>query len=276
MRAVRFHTSTGATRIGRWEGDEVIDAGPANPAGFVPSAAAWSQLGGADGERYRAAEVTLLAPVVPSSVICVGLNYRDHAAESGLQLPSAPLLFAKLASCLIGPGDDIVLPEGEEYPDFEAEVAVVIGSSARDGNEGLRAVGGYTAFNDVTGRQAQSVDGQWTRGKSFDTFGPIGPCITSPDEIADPDGIELSCELSGKLMQDSSTAQLIFNIPALINYISKQITLRPGDVIATGTPAGIGYAREPKVRLQEGDVLVTRVAGVGELRNRVVGARPTA
>jgi 2,4-diketo-3-deoxy-L-fuconate hydrolase len=270
LAAARYVTTDGDTRIGAVRGDVIIDAGPAGPRGFVPSRAGWAEIAAADGRATRLSDARLLHPVEPSKVLCIGLNYLEHARESNMQLPDAPLIFAKVSSSLIGPGAAIVLPEQEAEPDFEAEVAVVIGTLARNVSEADAAsyIGGITAFNDVSGRSAQFGDGQWTRGKGYDTFGPLGPVIV-PSAGVDLAAIEVSCTLSGETMQQSSTADLIFSIPYLVSYLSRQFTLYPGDVIATGTPAGVGVARTPQRFLRSGDTVEVFVGGVGVLSNPV-------
>jgi 2-keto-4-pentenoate hydratase/2-oxohepta-3-ene-1,7-dioic acid hydratase in catechol pathway len=213
--------------------------------------------------------VKLGMPVVPGKLVCIGLNYRDHAAETGQEPPSEPMVFAKFTSALIGPDDTIILPYDEPRPDWEAELAVVIGTRVRraTGAAALAAIGGYTAFNDVSGRQAQFAPGrQFTRGKSYDTFAPIGPAIAPVDGV-DLGNLAVRCRVSGETVQDSSTAQLIFDVQRLVEHCSAAFTLEPGDVIATGTPPGVGDARSPQVYLKDGDVVEVEVEGAGVLRN---------
>jgi 2-keto-4-pentenoate hydratase/2-oxohepta-3-ene-1,7-dioic acid hydratase in catechol pathway len=204
-------------------------------------------------------------------VICVGLNYDDHAGESGMELPKAPLLFGKFASTLCGDGDAIVLPDGIGHVDAEAELAVVIGETARgiDARDALGVVAGYTCANDVSARDAQFGDGQWFRGKGFDTFCPVGPAIV---ELDDPGDLRVVQRLNGEVLQDSRTSNLIFDVPTLIAYVSNVLTLEPGDLILTGTPNGVGVFRDPKVSLAPGDVVEVEVEGVGVLRNDVRAA----
>jgi 2-keto-4-pentenoate hydratase/2-oxohepta-3-ene-1,7-dioic acid hydratase in catechol pathway len=201
-------------------------------------------------------------------VICIGLNYDDHAGESGMELPKAPLLFGKFASTLCGDGDAIVLPEGIGHVDAEAELAVVIGETARGvaARDALGVVAGYTCGNDVSARDAQFGDGQWFRGKGFDTFCPVGPEIV---ELDDPGDLRVVQRLNGEVLQDSRTSNLIFDVPTLISYVSNVLTLEPGDLILTGTPDGVGVFRDPKVSLAPGDVVEVEVEGVGVLRNDV-------
>lgn len=275
--AARFLNEEGQERIGAVRGDVIVDAGPAGPVGFSPTAEAWTALNEASGRAYKVDSVTLLHPVQPSKILCIGLNYLEHAREAGMDLPAAPLIFAKVPSALIGPGQAIVLPGNEAQPDFEAEVAIVIGALARNIPEASAAdyIGGITALNDVSGRAAQFGDGQWTRGKGFDTFAPLGPYV-APSRGVDLGAIGVSCTLSGEVMQSSSTADLIFSIPYLVSYLSRQFTLFPGDVIATGTPSGVGVARTPQRFLTAGDVVDVWVEGVGTLSNPVISEAVTA
>jgi 2-keto-4-pentenoate hydratase/2-oxohepta-3-ene-1,7-dioic acid hydratase in catechol pathway len=202
-------------------------------------------------------------------VVCVGLNYHAHAVEGGRDnVPTAPLLFGKFASALVGDGDAIVLPDGVGHVDAEAELAVVIGRTVRNvpEDEALGFVAGYTCANDVSARDEQFGDGQWFRGKGHDTFCPIGPGIV---ELGDPSDLRVQQRLNGEVLQDSRTSDLIFGIPTLISYISHALTLEPGDLILTGTPEGVGVYRDPKVSLKAGDVVEVEVEGVGILRNEV-------
>lgn len=272
--AAQFRNSKGEVRIGRVleddAGQTVVDAGPAGPEGFVPTGDAWRHLEAANGPAHLVSEVTILHPVVPSKLLCIGLNYLAHARESNLELPQAPLIFVKVNSALIGNGEPIVIPPQEPEPDFEAEVAVVIGTRAKNVtvDDALEYVGGVTALNDVSGRSAQFGDGQWTRGKGYDTFAPLGPYVAKSD-LMDLKNVGVRCTLSGEIMQESSTADLIFSIAELVSYVSHQFTLNPGDVIATGTPSGVGIARTPRRLLQSGDVVEVWVEGVGTLTNPV-------
>jgi 2-keto-4-pentenoate hydratase/2-oxohepta-3-ene-1,7-dioic acid hydratase in catechol pathway len=207
----------------------------------------------------------------PGKIVCVGLNYLDHAAEGGQELPKAPLLFAKWPNTLIGDGEAIVLPPEATEVDYEAELGVVIGTTAKRVSEGdaLDHVAGYICLNDVSARDLQFGDGQWTRGKSPDTFCPVGPRLVPREEIDDPQQLGIRCILNGQTMQDSSTAQMIFSVAEIIAYVSKIITLEPGDLIATGTPAGVGVFRDPKVLLKDGDEVSIEIDGLGTLTNPV-------
>ncbi|MHB0868783.1 MAG: fumarylacetoacetate hydrolase family protein [Chloroflexota bacterium] len=219
-------------------------------------------------------EVTLLAPVPrPGKLLCIGLNYRDHATEVDMSLPERPVLFSKFPSCVIGPGASIMLPDISDEVDYEAELVVVIGKEARGVSEedAMEYVAGYTLMNDVSARDVQFGDGQWVRGKSFDSFAPMGPALVTRDEVADPHNLPIFLRLNGETMQSSSTGNLLFNIPQLISFLSQAITLEPGDVIATGTPPGVGMSRKPPVYLKDGDQVVVEVEGIGVLENPVVG-----
>ena len=224
------------------------------------------------GESVAADAVRLLHPVVPRKLIGIGLNYRDHAAESQLDIPAVPVVFAKFGSSLTGHGETIVVPREETRPDYEGEVGVVIGRRTyrADAAAARAAVGGLTAVNDVSGRRAQLETPlrQFTLGKSFDTFAPMGPCIAGADGV-DLESIGIRTTVSGEVMQDSSTKNLIFSIVELIVYCSSGMTLEPGDVLATGTPGGVGDSRTPPRYLRGGDVVEVSVDGVGTLRNPV-------
>ena len=218
------------------------------------------------------AGLRLLHPTVPRNLIAIGLNYRDHAAESELEIPPVPVVFAKFPSALIGPDDAIVVPREETRPDYEGEVAVVLGRTVyrASADEARAAVGGITCLHDVSGRRAQLETPlrQFTLGKSFDTFSPMGPCVASAADV-DLESIGIRTVVSGETMQDSNTANLIFSIVDLVVYCSAGVTLEAGTVIATGTPGGVGDSRVPPRYLREGDVVEITVDGVGTLRNPV-------
>ncbi len=224
-------------------------------------------------ERLDAAAVQLRSPIPrPPKIIGIGLNYRDHAEEQKAEIPSVPAVFAKFPTSVIGHGQPIVLPKNSTKPDYEAEFAVVIGRGGRHIPEERwrQHVFGYTIVNDVSARDFQRATSQWTMGKTFDTFCPIGPCIVTADEIDDPHNLDISMTVSGEVLQSSNTRHLIFNVPYLIAFLSSVFTLEPGDVIATGTPGGVGFVRKPPRWLKPGDECRVRVQGIGELVNPVV------
>jgi 2-keto-4-pentenoate hydratase/2-oxohepta-3-ene-1,7-dioic acid hydratase in catechol pathway len=280
------------------DGQEVLDLTAAVVArGLVapPDYLAWLDLDGpvlpramaiaSAGESYGPfihprLETKLLAPVPrPRKVICIGLNYRDHARETKAEIPKDPVLFSKFSTAIIGPDEPIVLPASSHKVDYEAELAVVIGRRAKrvHPDRAYEVVLGYANFHDVSARDFQFADGgkQWQRGKSCDTFGPLGPFIATTDDIKDPHALRIRFRLNGDTLQDSRTSELIFGVPQLIAFISETVTLEPGDIIATGTPAGVGFTRQPSVYLKPKDVCEVEVEGLGVLRNPVVGPAPS-
>jgi len=262
MRIVRFRDGTGTVRYGTLEGDMIGVAGGDPLGGLVPGST-----------RVPLAEVKLLAPIEPPNVLCLGLNYRAHIEESGDKLPKAPILFMKSTTAVIGPDEPVVIPKiAPSEVDFEAELAVVIGATARHVSErrALDCVLGYTCAHDVSARDCQRGDGQWIRAKSFETFCPLGPWI---ETNLDPSHLSVRGHLSGRTMQDASTALMIFGIPFVISYLSRGMTLLPGTVLLTGTPAGVGFARTPPVWLKPGDVFEVEVEGIGVLRNPIAAER---
>jgi 2-keto-4-pentenoate hydratase/2-oxohepta-3-ene-1,7-dioic acid hydratase in catechol pathway len=272
MKAIHYAVDGGEPRLGVLDGETIRDAGPAGPHGFVPTAEAWAALQDAAGDEHRLDDVQVLPPVLPSKILAIGLNYRSHAEESELAVPDVPVVFAKWPSSLTGHGTDIVIPREETRPDFEGELGVVIGRRTYRATreEALDSVGGLTIVHDVSGRRAQLETPlrQFTLGKSFDTFTPVGPCIASLDGL-DVTDLQVTTVVSGETMQDQSTRDLLFGVADLIEYLSRGITLEPGDLIATGTPGGVGDSRDPKRYLREGDVVEITVSGVGTLRNGV-------
>lgn len=225
------------------------------------------------GASFPLATATLRSPIqTPGKIIAVGLNYADHAREANFDLPRAPMIFAKFASSIIGHGQPIQFRNTDSAQvDYESELAVVIGRRTRDisTDRALDSVYGYTLCNDVSARDAQFSDQQFTRGKSFDTFCPLGPFILTSDEIDDPQNLPIKSRLNGTTVQDSSTSEMIFSIAEIISYLSRFITLEPGDLIATGTPAGVGMAKKPPIYLSDGDVIEVEVTGIGVLSNPV-------
>jgi 2-keto-4-pentenoate hydratase/2-oxohepta-3-ene-1,7-dioic acid hydratase in catechol pathway len=225
----------------------------------------------AETGTVKAADVKLLNPVPrPGKIVAIGLNYLDHCEEANMPVPEKPIVFTKFTTSIIGPGDEIVWSEAlSSEVDFEAELAVVIGKICRSvsEDEALDYVCGYTAANDVSARDIQFGDGQWIRGKSLDTFCPMGPALATADSIPDPQALAIRCTLNGKVMQDSSTGLMIFGVAKLLSFCSQTFTLEPGDVILTGTPHGVGQGYKPPIWMKDGDVVVIDIEGVGALEN---------
>jgi 2-keto-4-pentenoate hydratase/2-oxohepta-3-ene-1,7-dioic acid hydratase in catechol pathway len=279
MRFLTFKNSKGSAEPGVVVDQEVVGLGAAGFTSLV------DVIAGGDSalEKVRSfvstaskmplSGVQVLAPIPrPPKVICVGLNYRDHAAESNMAIPERPTIFSKFSHCVIAPGEAIVLPKNSTQPDYEAEFAFVIGKGGRHiaAEDWKKHVFGYTNLNDVSARDFQLATTQWLMGKTFDTFAPMGPYLVTADEIADPHNLNIKITINGEVLQDSNTRHLIFGIPALIAYLSSVFTLEPGDVVSTGTPAGVGFARKPPRFLRAGDDVVVEVEGLGQLRNPVV------
>ncbi|WP_203333689.1 fumarylacetoacetate hydrolase family protein [Planococcus beigongshangi] len=224
--------------------------------------------------RFALSDITYLAPIPePEKIICVGLNYLDHCKETGMDPPKSPVIFSKYANAIIGHNDTVEIPSNSNEVDFEAELAIVIGKEAKyvseaDAND---YVFGYTIINDISARDQQFADGQWSRGKTADTFAPTGPIIVTRDEVDNPYELAISLELNGVVMQNSNTSNLIFTIPQIISYLTQSITLKPGDLIATGTPPGVGMGRKPKVWLKDGDKMSVTIEKIGTLTNSVLG-----
>ncbi|MEE8358018.1 MAG: fumarylacetoacetate hydrolase family protein [Candidatus Hydrothermarchaeales archaeon] len=252
MKIARFKTEDKRSYYGTINGDEIKVINGLNNLKTT-------------GETYQLKEVKLLAPTNPSKIICIGLNYIDHARELKLSLPEEPLIFLKAPTAVIGPNDNIKYPKMSNQVDHEAELAVVISKKCRDvkAEEAYGFIAGYTAFNDVTARDLQRKDGQWTRAKSFDTFAPIGPWITTKDEIPDPHSLDIELRLNGEIRQNSNTKNMIFKIPKLIEFISEIMTLNKGDVISTGTPPGVG-------QVKPGDSLEVKIEKIGTLKNQII------
>lgn len=225
------------------------------------------------GDSVALEDVELYPPISrPSKIIAIGLNYEDHAEETGAEIPKKPIVFAKYPNTIVGPGDPIRIPKITEQADYEAELAVVIGERARnvEVEEALDYVFGYMNSNDVSSRDLQfSEGGQWTRSKSLDTFSPIGPYLVTKDEIEDPQNLSVKCILNGEVMQDGTTEKMIFSVAEIVAFLSTGMTLEPGDIIMTGTPPGVGFARDPKVFLKDGDEVSIEIEGLGTLTNPV-------
>ena len=223
--------------------------------------------------RYSLSEVKLLAPIPkPRKLICVGLNYRDHAAETNSPIPDVPTIFNKFATAIIGPGANIVLPKVSKSPDFEAEFAFIIGKGGRHikAENWREHIFGYTIVNDVSARDYQRATTQWLMGKTFDTFAPMGPWIVTADEIADPHALDIQLDINGEVMQSSNTRELIFKIPELVAFLSSVFTLEPGDIVSTGTPAGVGVARKPQRFLRPNETVTVKIPAIGELSNPTI------
>jgi 2-keto-4-pentenoate hydratase/2-oxohepta-3-ene-1,7-dioic acid hydratase in catechol pathway len=278
MRLIRFGNS-GAERPGLWKDGRIVDLRRHFPEipdiGETFFREGWLAKVAGVADEGRPMDVRLGPPIArPSKLICLGKNYLEHAHEGNFEAPEKPLLFAKAPSALSGPRDPIILPRSCGQVDWEVELALVVG---REGKRITRDrawdyIAGYTVMNDVSGREAQFGDGQWFRGKSFDTFAPLGPALVTPDEIEDIRNLQLTAMVDGQIMQTGSTGDLVFDIPHLMAYISEDITLLPGDVISTGTPAGVGIFRTPPITLAAGNVVTCRIDTLGELVNPVVAS----
>lgn len=278
MKLVSYQSSRGP-RAGRLDGDVLLDLNEADPS--LPANVRELLALGADGLKRAAAakgksqplgDVKLLAPIIdPPKILCVGANYADHAAESGMAIPTEPIIFSKLGTTLCGPNDVVRLPRVAKHVDYEAELVVIIGKTGKNIPlaRAMEHVAGYACGHDVSARDWQKgkPGGQWTLGKGFDTFGPLGPFLATPDEVGDPNNLRVQLRLNGQTMQDSNTSQFIFKIDFLIQYISACVTLQPGDLLYTGTPPGVGFARNPPVWLQPGDVAEVEIEKLGVLRN---------
>lgn len=295
MRLASFREARGGVRLGIVDDDRIVDGDTLG--GDVPGTmeavlaggtdavavltAAWAAAGkGALADARSLSTVELLAPLPrrPGKIVAVGLNYRRHAAEGGQPIPKDPILFAKFPTCVVGPGAAIEWDPGlTSAVDYEAELAVVIGRRARQVSAGnaLDHVLGYTCMNDVSARDLQFADRQFVRAKSLDTFGPMGPVIVTRDEIPDPQRLRVRALLNGEVLQDESTSDMIFGVVELVAFCSRAFTLEPGDVIATGTPSGVGWYRNPKRLLRDGDEIVVEIERIGRLANPCREVRPS-
>lgn len=252
LRAARGLTPSLQTAL-----DAALNAADPSPLlPLLPQAAGELQQATADADMLEGHR--LLAPLTPRRLLCIGLNYRDHCRESGTPIPEIPVLFSKFPECVIGPGDDVVMPHVTNQVDYEAEFVVVLGRAIRNADQktALAAVAGYTVGNDVSARDIQKLGGQWVRGKSCDTFAPIGPALVTADEIPDPQKLPISLRLNNETLQDSNTAEMIFPVAELLSFLSQTMTLYPGDLLFTGTP---------QIFLKPGDRVSVRIGGVGEL-----------
>ncbi len=275
MRLIRFGP-VGQEKPGLWQADRVVDLRaifseiPDIGERFFKDG--WLQRIQQIEDPGQEMDVRLGCPLCrPSKIICLGLNYLDHNEESGFEKPQRPILFSKTPNALTGPFDPIMLPQSCDQIDWEVELAVVIGRTGKRiaAEDALDYVAGFSVLNDVSGRQAQFSDSQWFRGKSFDTFAPMGPALVTIDEIENFQNLKLTARVNGKIMQDGNSADMIFDIPTIIAFISQDITLWPGDIISTGTPSGVGIFRDPPVLLKAGDVVECRVENVGTIRNTI-------
>ncbi|MBO8191755.1 fumarylacetoacetate hydrolase family protein [Streptomyces oryzae] len=272
MRLATIRTPDG-TRAVRIESDAAVELGHPD-VGALLSRPEWrAEAEAADGRRHDLAGLDFAPPVpFPEKIVCVGLNYRNHILEMGRELPEHPTLFAKFARAQVGAYDPVVLPAGSDAVDWEAELGVYIGRQVRHAtpDDARAAIAGYTVVNDVTGRDFQYRSPQWLQGKTFEATTPVGPWLVTAGPDDAPLSAELTCTVDGELMQKADTGDLVFDPAALVAYVSQIVTLVPGDLIATGTPGGVGHARKPPRHLTEGNELVTRVEGVGECRNPLV------
>lgn len=270
MRLVTFRTE-GGTRAGRLEGDQVVTLEQPDVETLLAEGPGWTDSARQDGPQVPLSEVRL-APVVvrPPAIVCVGQNYAAHVAETGAERPAYPTLFAKFSSALLGANDPLILPRVSQQVDWEVELAFVIGARGRylDEREAAATIAGYTVANDVSVRDWQGRTSQFLQGKTFEGSTPVGPGLVTPDELRDPEALTLTCEVDGVAMQRATTADLIFRPAALASYLSSLLTLEPGMLVLTGTPSGIGAARQPPVFLHSGQEMRTRIEGIGELVNR--------
>lgn len=281
MHLVTYTAGREQAAVGALRGDQVF---PVSADGQAPTmkdlidagASTWQRASRDAQESTEGVpleSVRLMAPISnPRKVVAIGLNYMDHCREQNVEPPKRPLVFAKFTSSIIGPGEPITWdPDLTSQVDYEVELGVVMGRRARNvqRDTALDYVFGYTVVNDISARDLQFGDEQWVRGKSLDTFCPIGPAIVTADEVPDPQNLSLLCTVNGTTLQDSSTSEMIFGVAELISYLSRSFTLEPGDVIATGTPFGVGVFRDPKIFLGDGDVVVAEVGGIGRLENPV-------
>jgi len=287
MKLITYQSANGP-KFGALSNDQVIDLCSvdsnlpttmmdllaAGEAGMTQAAAA---IANADSAAHTQPvdQVTLLPPVLrPGKVIALGRNYAAHAKEGGAEPPDYPMLFHKTATSLIGAGGTVIIPAGTERVDFEAELAIIIGKVCKNIEEtdAFDYIAGYTVANDITARDWQRLTTQFTAGKMVDTFGPLGPALVTKDEAPDPSNLRIKSILNGEVMQDGNTKMMIFSVPYLVSYISKISTLEPGDVILTGTPEGVGYARKPPVYMKDGDVITIEIDGLGTLTNPLADA----
>ena len=276
MKLIRFGQK-GKAKPGLWKDGKIVDLGEIFPQ--IPDISetffreGWLEKVAGVKHPGRKVQTRIASPIHrPSKIICLGKNYAEHAKEGGFENPEKPLIFCKTPNALSGPYDPIILPRSSGQVDWEVELAVIIGKEGKRINktEAFNYVAGFTVMNDVSGREAQFSDSQWFRGKSFDSFAPAGPFIVTPDEIEDVNNLRLTAVVDGEIMQDGNTRDMIFDIPTIIENISEDITLIPGDIISTGTPAGVGIFRDPPVVLKPGNVVECHIEKIGTIINKVV------
>ncbi len=276
MKLIRFG-QYGNEKPGLWKDNRIIDLEKIYPG--IPDfdeeffEKGWLEKVKQVTDAGEKMDVRIGCPVCrPSKIICLGKNYSEHAKEGGVENPERPILFCKTPNTLNGPYDPIVLPKSSVQVDWEVELAVIIGNKGKriKKKDAFSHIAGFTILNDVSGRDAQFSDFQWFRGKSFDSFAPVGPCVVTPDEIDNVQNLRLTTTVNGNVMQDGNTKDMIFDIPTIIEYISEDITLLPGDILSTGTPSGVGIFRDPPVVLKPGDVVECRIEGIGSIKNEVI------
>jgi 2-keto-4-pentenoate hydratase/2-oxohepta-3-ene-1,7-dioic acid hydratase in catechol pathway len=282
VKLITFHRKTGAApEPGVLQKDTIYPLTPfgyADVESFIAAGAAALQsaqalISNSGIGTVPLSSVQLLSPLLhPPRIFCVGLNYQDHATESKMVVQAVPTIFMKLSSAITGPDSDIVLPLNSLQPDYEAELAVVIGQTARNvtRDNWRECVFGYTILNDVSARDVQLATSQWTLGKSFPTFCPIGPWVVTADELTDPHSLDVTLTIGGETLQHANTRDLIFDIPAVLGYISAIVPLQPGDIVSTGTPQGVGLGRTPQRWMRPGEEVAIEVSGIGRLANRTV------
>jgi 2,4-didehydro-3-deoxy-L-rhamnonate hydrolase len=271
LKLITYSTGGGEPRVGYVEDDHVTPLGGSSMLEYVEHGRSTDRQPG--GKAVALGEVRLHAPISrPEKIVAIGLNYEDHAAETGAEIPEKPVVFTKYPNTIVGPGEPIRIPPIAEQIDYEAELAVVIGRTARNvpESEALEYVFGYANANDVSARDLQfSEGGQWTRSKSLDTFMPLGPFIVTRDEVPDPQSLSIRAILNGEVVQDGTTSKMIFSVAELVAFLSTGMTLVPGDVIITGTPPGVGMARDPQLWMKPGDEVSIEIEGLGTLTNPV-------
>ena len=269
MKLVTYSTGSGAPKVGYIEDGGIQPLGDGSLLEYIVHGRSPDRRPG--GETVALEEASLHPPIArPEKIVAIGLNYEDHAAETGAEIPDKPVVFTKYPNTIIGPGAPIRIPPITEQVDYEAELAVVIGRRARrvEEDDALGYVLGYTCLNDVSARDLQFGDGQWARCKSLDTFCPMGPVLVTRDEIPDPQDLDIECRLDDRQVQQANTAQMYFGVAAIVSYCSQAFSLEPGDVIATGTPGGVGIFRKPPLLLTDGDLVSVEIERIGRLVNR--------